>query len=468
VGITVDTDALAQAARGYQDSATAVQGLHGGLSSALDQVAAAAANGHISAGTATLHSGLTTALRALADSSNQYATKVTQAATTYRAADKLASQDAGAGAPAAKQAAPPTRRMAPATAAAPTKRTVLGSFGQGVFGDGLMGAIHDLGNLVGFGGWDGLKQSWGTNLKLALALDNRLRDLNDRFDLPGLPKGTLTKTLVDTGKGLVAWDRWKEDPARAAGNVVFNGVSILYGPKVVGATVKGASAALKGAAAAGETAAEGAAAQSAAARTASTGAATAEQLELRRLIAEQAADDAAGAQGKLGISSTAEASLDPWRPEPKPEPGRIPQLDPYKTAANAKLDRLENMDRGNDFNRTSQGRYPVEELQLNNGKRLDGYVPGEEIVTRKSTQLADVNTTAEKAVSEVWEKYSPGNVVADVPKNRQAYPDLVGKPISGQVILEVPVQHKPVPAEFGDVARRMGVTIRDEDGRIHN
>jgi hypothetical protein len=92
VGIQVDTDALSQAARGYQDAASAVQALNGGLSSALDQVAAAAANDHVAAGTASLHTGLTTALRTLADSSNHYATKVTQAAARYRAADALPGQ----------------------------------------------------------------------------------------------------------------------------------------------------------------------------------------------------------------------------------------------------------------------------------------------------------------------------------------------------------------------------------------
>jgi Xanthomonas XOO_2897-like deaminase len=92
VTIQVDTDALSQSARRYQDAASAVRILHGGLSAALDQVAAAAANEHVTAGTASLHTGLTTALRDLADSSDNYATKVTQAAARYRAADALPGQ----------------------------------------------------------------------------------------------------------------------------------------------------------------------------------------------------------------------------------------------------------------------------------------------------------------------------------------------------------------------------------------
>jgi hypothetical protein len=469
MGITVDTDALAQAASGYQDTAAAVQNLHGGLSSALDQVAAAAANEQISAGTAKLHSGLTTALRALVDSSNQYATKVTQAAATYRAADQLTTEDS---------AAPAAARGMQLAAAAPADRNLLKSFGTGFFEDGLVRTVKDLGNLVGFGGWEGLQHSWGANLKLGLALNKEIRFLNDAIDLPGLPKGTLTRTLVDTGKGLVAWDQWKEDPARAAGNVVFNGVSILYGPKVIGAAVKGVSTGLKGAAVGAEAAAEtasvetaaageAAAGEAAAARAAARAAETQRLAEVERLTAEQAADQAAQARGETGIGPTAEKSLDPWRPEPKPEPDRISQLDNYRTAEDVKLDKLENMDRGNDFNRWRGDQYPANEVVLENGKRLDGYDPGKEIVSRKSTQITDV-ATGEKAVHEVLDKYSPGNVVADTPANRTNYPDLVGKPIKGDMILEVPVQNQPVPAEFGAWAKRLGVTIRDPNGTVYN
>jgi hypothetical protein len=120
------------------------------------------------------------------------------------------------------------------------------SFGKGVIVDGLWGTVKGLGNLVGFGGWDGLKQSWGGLLKLALALSPPLLVANQLTALPGLPKGTLLNTLKDTGKALLAWDQWKDDPARASGNVVFNIASVVFGTKGAGATTKGISTAAKG------------------------------------------------------------------------------------------------------------------------------------------------------------------------------------------------------------------------------
>jgi hypothetical protein len=122
----------------------------------------------------------------------------------------------------------------------------LASFGKGVVVDGLWGTVKGLGNLAGFGGWDGLKQSWGGLLKLGLALSPALLVINQFTGLPGLPKGTLVNNLKDTGKALLAWDQWKHDPARAAGNVVFNVASAVFGTKGAGATTKGLSTAAKG------------------------------------------------------------------------------------------------------------------------------------------------------------------------------------------------------------------------------
>jgi hypothetical protein len=120
------------------------------------------------------------------------------------------------------------------------------SFGKGVVVDGLWGTVKGLGNLAGFGGWDGLKQSWGGLLKLGLALSPPLLIANQFTALPGLPKGTLPNTLRDTGKALLAWDQWKDDPARASGNVVFNVASVVFGTKGAGAASKGISTAARG------------------------------------------------------------------------------------------------------------------------------------------------------------------------------------------------------------------------------
>jgi hypothetical protein len=467
VGIQVDTGALHEAARGYQDAAAAVRTLHSGLSSALDQVAAAAANDHVAAGTASLHTGLTTALRALADSSNQYATKVSQAAARYRAADVLpGGQPADAANP-----PPATRSVAPATP--PTKpdkawweigADAVTSFGAGLFVDGLWDTVKGLGHLVGVGGWDVLKDSWGGLLKFVLSLSPVAQAANAVTDLPYLPQGTLWNTLKDAGKGLVAWDQWEDDPARATGHVVFNAASIVVGPKVVGAGAKGAVGSTKTAATAGGRAG-----------AAGTDAAEVARLaEINKLIAAQRADAAAEAVGRPGLPSAGDVRLDKdWgKPKGEYEPGRIKELDSVERVDNWH----ENIERGDDFNRVRERdrAYETGELPLENRKKVDGYTPPEggrpgEIVSRKDTQLAEIRPeTADGHLEEALRKYRPGTAVADTPANRANYPDLIGKPLSGQAVLEVPVQRQPVPPDFAARARRLGVTIRDYTGKVYN
>lgn len=61
--------------------------------------------------------------------------------------------------------------------------------------------------------------------------------INEFTALPGLDKGELGETLTQTGKALLAWDTWKEDPARALGNVLFNVVATV-GTGGAGAALK--------------------------------------------------------------------------------------------------------------------------------------------------------------------------------------------------------------------------------------
>src|ERR671920_546617 len=65
--------------------------------------------------------------------------------------------------------------------------------------------------------------------------------LADRLGKPLLvegPAGTgkteLGETLTNAGKGLIAYDQWGEDPARAAGTATFNIVSAVVGTKGAG------------------------------------------------------------------------------------------------------------------------------------------------------------------------------------------------------------------------------------------
>ena len=75
--------------------------------------------------------------------------------------------------------------------------------------------------------------------------------------------------------------------------------------------------------------------------------------------------------------------------------------------------------------------------------RLDSYVPGKEIVSRKYTQLSEVSEeTAIRYLKELSDKYAPGSVIADVPSNKTGVNKGIfelnqGDKLKGQMILEV-------------------------------
>jgi hypothetical protein len=106
---------------------------------------------------------------------------------------------------------------------------------------------------------------------------------------------------------------------------------------------------------------------------------------------------------------------------------------------------------------------------LSTGKIVDSYNPGEEIVERKHSQLADIKPeTAIGYVASLPHKYAPGEKIADTPGNRAHYPDLVGKALRGAMILEVPVQNAPVPPAILEKAAGLNVTIRDVNGKEYH
>jgi len=68
--------------------------------------------------------------------------------------------------------------------------------------------------------------------------------------------------------------------------------------------------------------------------------------------------------------------------------------------------------KGNYFNFIREGFYKraggFNEVVFETGKRLDSYIPGKEIVSRKFSQLAKVTEeTAKKYIDELVEKYGP-------------------------------------------------------------
>ncbi|MFJ8954911.1 WXG100 family type VII secretion target [Streptomyces sp. NPDC102381] len=119
---------------------------------------------------------------------------------------------------------------------------------------------------------------------------------------------------------------------------------------------------------------------------------------------------------------------------------------------------------GNKFNKDNYGRYPANEVHLENGKRLDSYAHQDEIVSRKYSQLSEVKeSTAKSYLNEIVEKYEPDTVIRS-----NKYPDLDGKPLEGQMILEVPVQKQPIPQSVVDHAADLDIVIRDNLGNLYN
>jgi hypothetical protein len=188
--------------------------------------------------------------------------------------------------------------------------------------------------------------------------------------------------------------------------------------------------------------------------------------ELGQLIKDQKADADAQFRGESGLDhSDTEPLPDETIPD-EGERGRMPQLDPRESSRPDP----ERMQQGIDFDRAQRGAYTADQLTLANGKILDSYTKDVAIVSRKHTQLAEISPAqAENYVHEILDKYPPGTVIADTPANRAAYPGLKpGERLSGQMVLEVPVQQAPIPQEFGDWAARLGVTIRDFNGQVLN
>ena len=96
------------------------------------------------------------------------------------------------------------------------------------------------------------------------------------------------------------------------------------------------------------------------------------------------------------------------------------------------------MARGNEFNKIAEKIYPFNEVNLANGKRLDSYILGEKIISRKATDLSDIEfNTFDKYLSEMIQKYAPGTVIRS-----NKYKCLNGQILSGKMYLEIPAVNK--------------------------
>jgi hypothetical protein len=99
-------------------------------------------------------------------------------------------------------------------------------------------------------------------------------------------------------------------------------------------------------------------------------------------------------------------------------------------------------------------------------RKVDAYEPGREIISAKTGETAQLGETdywkALEHLQELSTKYPPGCTISDVPSSP---PHLVGQPLTGRLILEVPVQRSPIPQRILDEAAARGITIRDTAGR---
>ncbi len=134
---------------------------------------------------------------------------------------------------------------------------------------------------------------------------------------------------------------------------------------------------------------------------------------------------------------------------------------------------LQRVFKGSYFNEIMRGRYPFNEVVLENGKVLDSFDPDNlEIISRKFSQLAGIaEDTAKGYLDEIAKKYKPNTKIKqsasnlDGGKNAGIF-DKTDK-LDGQMILEIPPQKNPVPQNVIDHARNKDIIIRDINGTIY-
>ncbi|MDW4914664.1 hypothetical protein [Streptomyces californicus] len=127
-------------------------------------------------------------------------------------------------------------------------------FVKGFAVDGVLGTVKGLGTLVGVDGWEGMKQAWGglAQLSVGAVITTATSGAGGVYllatpeeHLPSWLRGT-SRAMKETGKALIAYDQWGENPARAGGAVTFNVLTTVF----TGGTGAGVSGAGKAALAA--------------------------------------------------------------------------------------------------------------------------------------------------------------------------------------------------------------------------
>jgi hypothetical protein len=174
--------------------------------------------------------------------------------------------------------------------------------------------------------------------------------------------------------------------------------------------------------------------------------------------------------------------LSPPRKRPIPRPRSAKRRSPWQPKAPRRLiaERLlserpiddllglrKELRLANNSTESNRHRYPVNELEVTdkagNKFRLDSHHPQKgEIVSRKFTPLSEVKLeTGIGYLREMLRKYPRGARISESRFNPKTLREQL---LTGNLILEVPVQKSTVPKAVLDYANKYGIVIRDVNG----
>ena len=125
---------------------------------------------------------------------------------------------------------------------------------------------------------------------------------------------------------------------------------------------------------------------------------------------------------------------------------------------------------GNNYNKARLFDYQFREVIVEHPDghryRVDAHNVGEEIISRKLTQFAQISgAKGIEYLREAVRQYAPGTPIARVDSNKGLL--AITDTLEGQLILEVPLQREPIPEKILKAAKELGVIIRDHFGNIY-
>lgn len=145
-------------------------------------------------------------------------------------------------------------------------------------------------------------------------------------------------------------------------------------------------------------------------------------------------------------------------------------LSPWQQKLFANRPWIRNWISGRKFDSYMAPNYPHNQVRVDySGGRggyavLDSYMPGEQIVSRKLTQLNDVDlSTARSYIRELAQKYPEEAMIRNSPGNVAS--GLAGQPLRGDLVLQVPPQRGgSIPADLIEYAKVREIRIVDING----